>query len=191
MGANIGMFTLFLLRNAMLPACIYAAEPLPPNLALLRHNVAGDSRVTVLPLAVGAAPSLQTFSYWPRMPGNSTAKPAEKVALQAAAQSASRFSEQQLFNCEVATVSAIIRAHQISHIDLLKIDCEGMELDALQGIEAQHWPTIRQVVLEVHGVTEGSGLSRLQMVQDILRSHSFDVVCEACEPQGNVLVYAR
>lgn len=34
-------------------------------------------------------------------------------------------------------------------IDLLKLDIEGDELSALLGVREDHWPLIRQVVVEV------------------------------------------
>lgn len=108
-GANIGLFTLFLLLDeggepppttpgareaaarppwpggkdssapaAAVPAHILAVEPMPPNLRLLRRNVAahasagGGARVTVVPAALGASPGTAAFTYYPNCPGNST-----------------------------------------------------------------------------------------------------------------------
>ena len=48
------------------------------------------------------------------------------------------------------TVSEVIEDHQLSCIDLLKIDCEGAELECLRGVDPKHWPLIQQVVVEVH-----------------------------------------
>ena len=48
------------------------------------------------------------------------------------------------------TVSEVIEQHTLPRIDLLKVDCEGAELDCLRGILPQHWPLIQQVVVEVH-----------------------------------------
>ena len=52
--------------------------------------------------------------------------------------------------CQVRTVSSVIEAHDVERLDLLKIDCEGAELDVLHGIREAHWPRIQQVVMEVH-----------------------------------------
>jgi len=51
--------------------------------------------------------------------------------------------------CQVCTVSDLIRQHELDRIDVLKIDVEGAELDVLDGIEAGHWPRIRQVAAEI------------------------------------------
>lgn len=52
----------------------------------------------------------------------------------------------------LTTISALIRAHEVERVDLLKVDVEGAELDVLLGIEAADWPKIRQLVVEVHDV---------------------------------------
>lgn len=46
-------------------------------------------------------------------------------------------------------LSATLTEHGITTVDLLKIDVEGAELDVLRGISDDHWPGIRQVVIEV------------------------------------------
>jgi len=38
----------------------------------------------------------------------------------------------------------------LSTVDLLKIDVERAEVDALRGVEPSDWPQIQQVVMEVH-----------------------------------------
>ena len=40
----------------------------------------------------------------------------------------------------------------ISQIDLLKIDCEGNELNVIDGINDEHWPIIKQIVIEVNDI---------------------------------------
>ncbi len=44
----------------------------------------------------------------------------------------------------------MIREHGLERIDLLKLDAERSELDALAGIADEDWPKIRQMVIEVH-----------------------------------------
>jgi FkbM family methyltransferase len=46
-------------------------------------------------------------------------------------------------------LSATLTEQGITTVDLLKIDVEGAELDVLRGISDDHWPGIRQVVIEV------------------------------------------
>lgn len=41
----------------------------------------------------------------------------------------------------------------LSTVDLLKIDVERAEVDALRGVEPSDWPQIQQVVMEVRWLT--------------------------------------
>ena len=196
-GANIGLFTLQLLLMAPAPAVIIAAEPLPQNIALLHQNLAlhagaiADSGcdVRVLPLAIGDLSGSRMFTYFPHMPGNSTALPGEKAQLQAAQMPAARFADQQTCSCRVISISDLLSQEKLKHVDLLKIDVEGMELAVLRGIAPSDWPCIRQVVAEVHDVVEGSS-RRLAQVLALLQSHSFECRVMPTAPEGNVLVYA-
>ena len=46
-------------------------------------------------------------------------------------------------------LSSVIDEYRLMRIDVLKVDVEGAEVAVLQGITAEHWDLIRQVVLEV------------------------------------------
>ena len=59
-------------------------------------------------------------------------------------------SDAQNVQANLITVSEVIEQHHIDRIDLLKIDCEGAEVECLMGIKANHWSKIMQVVVEVH-----------------------------------------
>jgi hypothetical protein len=48
------------------------------------------------------------------------------------------------------TLSQFLGDHRIGRIDLLKVDAEKAELEIFRGIEAQDWPKIQQVVVDVH-----------------------------------------
>lgn len=54
--------------------------------------------------------------------------------------------------CSIKTLSEIINLFSISQIDLLKIDCEGNELNVIDGIDEKHWRIIKQVVIEVNDI---------------------------------------
>jgi len=78
--------------------------------------------------------------------------------------------------CEVTTVSAVLREHALDTVDLLKIDVEGAEWDVLQGIEPGDWPRLRQLVLEVHDVD-----GRTDRVRALLERHGYRVTVEAAD----------
>jgi FkbM family methyltransferase len=97
----------------------------------------------------------------------------------------------QRIDCELTTVSAAMREHDIEQVDLMKIDVEGAEWAVLQGIEASDWPRIRQLALEVHDV-EG----RVERTRALLEDKGYTVVVEhndwrTHELQGIRMLYAR
>jgi nonribosomal peptide synthetase DhbF len=79
--------------------------------------------------------------------------------------------------CAIRPISDVIREHAVERIDLLKLDIEGGELDALLGIDDEHWPLIRQVVAEVHDED-----GRLARVGDLLRARGFSHLVIEQEP---------
>jgi FkbM family methyltransferase len=89
--------------------------------------------------------------------------------------------------CPVRTLSSVIDEEQVERIDLLKIDVEGAEFDVLAGLRPDHWPRIRQTVLEVHG-----GAARAQDMVRLLEEHGMHAEC-ASDPlrPHNFMVYAR
>lgn len=75
--------------------------------------------------------------------------------------------------CGLTTISEVIREQGLERIDLIKIDAEGEEEAVVQGIDDEHWPRIRQLVVEVHDVD-----GRLDRMAERLRGLGFQVVTE-------------
>jgi len=76
-------------------------------------------------------------------------------------------------DCETTTLSAVIRAHSVDSVDLVKVDVEGSEMEVLEGIADEDWPRLRQLVIEVHNVG-----GRLDGIRTLLEARGFDVVVE-------------
>lgn len=91
--------------------------------------------------------------------------------------------QRETHRVKVRPLSSVLDEQDIDHIDLLKVDVEGAELDVLRGIEDRHWPVIRQAVVEVerwqrsrdsvcqvfaaHGFTIGVEQDSVQLAADI------------------------
>lgn len=91
--------------------------------------------------------------------------------------------------CRVRTCSQIIREEGVKQIDLLKIDVERSEFDVLRGIEDEHWPRVRQVVIEVHDTDR-----KLAPIRRLVESKGFAIEYDQDEVQrlGDLgLLYAR
>ncbi len=80
---------------------------------------------------------------------------------------ADRVAGLQIMTCRTDTLENWIRTHQIKHIDLLKMDVEGAEVDVLAGIGAA-WSMIQQVAIETHNHS-----GRAEMIRDLLRKQGF------------------
>jgi len=60
------------------------------------------------------------------------------------------YQRSQAVTCRLVRISDVIHDAGVERIDLLKLDVEGAEFDALEGIVASDWPRIDQVIVEVH-----------------------------------------
>jgi glyine---[glycyl-carrier protein] ligase len=74
----------------------------------------------------------------------------------------------QRHTCRLQTLSSAARDAGVERIDLVKIDVEGAEEAVLAGIDAQTWPCIRQLVIEVHDVD-----GRVVRLRRLLEGHGF------------------
>jgi FkbM family methyltransferase len=208
-GGNIGLFGVRAFQRCNGDVTVYAFEPVPPTYEVMRRNfeALGSARMVPMSCGLSRAAGTATFQYYPNSPALSTAHPEawseDPKRLEKAVQSnlanpppemawakwlpsfLSRFVARHLqrgavsFTCELRTVSQIMREAKLSRIDLLKVDCEGAELEVLLGIEPADWPHIGAVVAEVHDL-EG----RLGVVRDLLLTQGFTKL--AVEQEGGM-----
>ncbi len=87
------------------------------------------------------------------------------------------YQASQQVTCQLRRLSDVIREEQLQVIDLLKVDTEGAEEDVLAGIDEEHWPLIRQAVVEVH-----QGPTSRDRMEAFLRNRGFQTVSEPVVP---------
>lgn len=194
-GANIGLFSLFVGQKAS-RATIYAFEPAPPLFAALTRNTKGHAgTICLFNRGISAAAGRESLTFYPYSTGMSTFHAdldEEREVLRAIATNQhaqdqelpsalldhldeildSRFAA-TTYACEISTLSHIIDEQGVERIDLLKIDVQKSELEVLEGLEARHWPMVRQIVIEVHDIDK-----RVERVTDLLTRKGFDVMVE-------------
>lgn len=94
----------------------------------------------------------------------------------------------QKVECELTTVSEIIREYELDRVDVLKLHVEHSEWDILTGIEENDWDKIKQIVVQIEGV------DTIAMVEDLLRKHNFkqieSVVLEDIVAFSTIIIYA-
>ncbi len=183
-GANIGLFSLFVLSRCRNPA-IYAYEPSPRVFDLLQANCAayGDP-ARIHPFNCGVAEKMgrDRFTFYENSSVFSGFHPDEhedRAAVQAVVRNVlqnelsdaggvrdrdvqdlttNRLRAETL-ECPLTSVSDIIRDNGLERIHLLKIDAEKSELGIIRGIADEHWPLIDQIVMEIHDRTRTTVLA--------------------------------
>jgi len=209
-GANIGLFSLFLLKKFN-NIKIHAFEPSPELCEIIRLNTAGYApRVILHQCGVSNESKEALFTFYPGysiLSGFNARFDQDKTLLKAGLgelnPAKNRFHDlivnemvkeklkQKIeYTCPLETISGIIRQHRLESIDLLKIDAEKSELDILKGIDAADWPKIKQVVMEVHDA-EGKLLNEIKV---LLGGKGFSLQMEQeknFKQSGIVNLYAR
>ena len=192
-GANIGLFDLYLARRD--PSVrIYAFEPVPPIFEVLRLNLEiHDIPARAFGHGLASAPGFATFEYFPNvsiLSGRYVDAEAERETVRRflrteAEQRRVAVTEEEIerllderlerrsFRCPLKTLSQVVRETGVERIDLLKVDVEKAELDVLEGLSAQDWSKVRQVVAEVHDLD-----GRLARITALLESQGFEVGSE-------------
>lgn len=161
-GANIGIFALYLESKA--PGIrIHCFEPASDTRAGLVRNVTAnhlDESVTVYPFAV--------LNRNGNVHLNQATHSGHRSFL--ALENADRTSGES-----VACVSLheAIRMSGAKHINLLKVDVEGVEIEIFEGADPSIWRHIDRVVVEFHDVVRVGSCERVAM---ILRANGFQYI---------------
>lgn len=177
-GGNIGLFSLFVKQECP-GAEVLAFEPVPELAELFRRNVTlhGAAGVTLREFALGGrAEEGVPFTYYPRLPGNSTRYPEQKDAQRRVMTTMSdaewtdkAFTGRE-FTVAVRPLSACLPDRRLRpRIDLVKIDVEGAELDVLDGIDDADWPRIKRFAMEAQDHDD-----RLRRIVERLQGKGFE-----------------
>eukprot|EP00117_Sycon_ciliatum_P036449 scpid79496/ scgid27439/ len=127
------------------------------------------------------------LTYFPRMPGNSTLRPEEKVALYRAHGKQAFLAGARFARVPACSLTDILRARigeRPTPIHLLKVDVEGAELDVLTSLTAEWWCHVQRVAVETDDVSR-----RRECVEACLRDHGFSVCVRRAELLQDYLSY--
>jgi FkbM family methyltransferase len=165
-GAFQGILTLFFSSRSRE---VIAWEPNPPSYARVMRNLRlnGRTNVRVRNRAVGREPGTLTLLSDPLMPGGTTGDP--MVASQIRTSSPVRAVDVAVVTIDDEVASAALPAP-----DLVKIDIEGMELPALEGMSRTldaHHPDL---YLEMHGATTAHKEAAVAAIVAFLEAHHYD-----------------
>jgi amino acid adenylation domain-containing protein/FkbM family methyltransferase len=186
-GANIGIFTLFMGQMCE-NAVIYAFEPIPPLFEILRINTElYGLNVKLFECGLASKATSATFTYYPHVSvvSGRFADPVEEKEViksfllnQQQIEGDDQLLEELLtarltserITCPLKTLSDVIRENNVEKIDLLKVDVEKSEWDVLAGLQETDWHKITQVVVEVHDID-----NRLDRILALLKGHGYDL----------------
>jgi len=116
-GANVGLFSLFVAANAGSDARIVAIEPEPGNMARLTFNLGANKTLPIRPLAlaVGEEDCEVAISLNPRDRGGTRARAVTAT------------DAGDLVRVPCRPLLSVLREEALMAVDALKIDVEGME----------------------------------------------------------------
>ncbi len=212
-GANIGLFSLFI-QQICPTATVYAFEPSPPAFEALAVNAQLYGRqMHVFNYGLSNENKELEFTFYRQssvFSGYYADDTQDEVAVRAVIKNAlqktatltpemtekltdelvaDRLNGESII-CQSRPLSGIIREQKIEQIDLLKIDAEKSELDILKGIDSDHWPLIKQIVMEVHD-SEGDVMAEIYR---LLKSNGFVLTVDEenlLQNSGLYNIYAR
>jgi FkbM family methyltransferase len=154
-GANIGVASVFLAQSFP-QARIYAFEPAPVNVELLRLNAAACPGVTVLPIALGAVDS-DVEMYFSDSPNNYGG-----FSLSTQGSDLNR-----KLRVSQRNIQAVLDELAVDRVDLIKIDTEGAEYDILTALREDVLARVACITGELHGQRDFELLAYLSRWFDI------------------------
>jgi FkbM family methyltransferase len=209
-GANVGVFSLLAAAGGS-GRRVVAVEPIPRLASVVArtaalHGVA--DRISVHQCGLGPSSEDATFTFAPFFGALSSRHREERadisrrvvlairmllprlaerhgVDLDAARARIQAELTEESIPVAIRPLSDVLRGESIDHVDLLKIDVEGSELEVLRGIGDADWPRIQRLAIEVNDV-EG----RLGLITTLLEAHRFEVVVED-DPSASRVVPRR
>jgi FkbM family methyltransferase len=150
LGANIGYFTIMLSRLVGDAGKVYAFEPMPDNVETLRHNLALNkiANVEVFERAVASAAGTAELILSPWSAAHS-------LNLDGASKQNNRGEEDGVLVVETVALDDLVGTGEIRAPDFVKLDVEGAEVLALEGIRATMTSHRPLLMCELHGTEAG------------------------------------
>ena len=195
-GANIGLLGLTLSKKYK-NIKIHAFEPMPNIFSVLQKNVQVSSNINykVYPIGISNKKKDLVFTYYPNSPALSTSNPEiwndhKKKFFSAVKGNLLNFKKKWWINLipfflvpliakflthnsvkikrPVIRLADFIKENNISNIKLLKIDCEGEEINVIKGLNEENFKTIDQIIMEVFDIN-----NNINVAIEILKKNKF------------------
>lgn len=166
-GANLGEWSCSVLRHVP-SAVMHAFEPIPEVCHILKHKLSSYSNVHVHQLALFSSNGELEFTYYPDISNLSTIYERKSVTERL------RLNP-KFINVKTTRLDDFCRAYRIPHIDFLKIDTEGSELDILLGALGLLTDQSIDFIQFEYGGTYIDAKTTLKSVYDLLSSSNYSL----------------
>lgn len=148
-GAHIGFFSIYAASKAK-NGKVYAFEPAPDNLEMLRKNIELNklNNVKIVNAAIAAEEGVRDFILYPR-----------SHAANSFVYSATE--EKNIIKVATVNLGKFVERENINRIDFLKIDSEGAEYEILFGLRPDEFRKIKKISMEYHEMDERRNVKTL------------------------------
>lgn len=191
-GANVGIFSLSLIRHCPSIRKIYAFEPIPETYSKMLKNLSlNHDPKQISPYNMGLSNAVGAFTFY--LPGENEAASLQPVTDEFYLQESidgvyTGHQKSRKVSCEVSTLDEFVQANPQDRIDLLKIDVEGNEKFVLEGASSvlrTYQPVVYAEMLRKHA-------ARFHYhPNDIIKfMHSLGYQCYVCV-QGRLAVFQQ
>lgn len=177
LGANIGMYTLAITDAN--PACkVISFEPNPKAFELLSKNIQSNHRSSVVLVNKGIAKTPGSFEMKVLNEGSAYGG---KYLGEIKKEYRTWIQEKRFRNITVEslTLPDILKTYNLSTVDILKMDVEGMEFEILEG-GTDALSKIKRIVIEWHDFESKS------KIIELLTQMNFDLVYDDEREYGNL-----
>jgi FkbM family methyltransferase len=169
-GGDQGLFTLFFADRVGEHGQVVVFEPNPRSCDRIQRNINLNnfSNAQLMPFGLGAEYALMSFSFPAFEPARGSASPhiAEQIK-----------NEPRCVTCEIEVQSLdVARAERrLPPPDFIKLDVEGMELAALQGMTQTLKKYRPRLSIEMHGATMEEKAANVQRVVEFLETQRYNI----------------
>jgi FkbM family methyltransferase len=168
-GANMGIFTVKVAKAMKQTGFVIAIEPDVRNIDCLKKNIEANklSNVAILPMGVWSSKDTLKLNLFSGGTGVSSFYNGHYANL------GDKLSYQEV---KVDTLDNIVKGLELSHVDFVKMDIEGAEIEAVEGIsELSKYNGLKMAIAAYHIV---DGKVTCKRVMEKLKSLGFEVVRE-------------
>jgi FkbM family methyltransferase len=170
-GGDQGLFTLFFAHRAGGGGKVVVFEPNPQSCARIQRNVELNDfhNVRIMPVGLGNRHEKLTFTYPPFEPARGTAN--HTIARQIEQEAGARVCE-----IEVSRLDDEIARRGLPAPQFIKLDVEGMEYDALLGMQETLLKHRPRLSIEIHGATMEEKILNAERVVNRLDAWGYDML---------------